>query len=200
MRASMIAATFAAMCALSCTTVLKTAYGIKKPKLETETSAQRYLSRRHIDTTDMLTFKDFEAFASAQQRGMLSIPDAMFFNAHGNLVRYKKEGEGCNAKVDDFLTDLKQFSSLPDDTTITLNDLSSLVNRDLASQRPEVTVVVTWTIYAGRLNKTKAFEWVKLVDKAKANGIDVRAYLLNCDFQKAWNLPPIALEKLGIKN
>lgn len=184
--------------ATSCRSVLTTAYGIKKPKLETLASVEKYLKEKNIDSQNNVVFKSFNAFAMAQQRNILSIPDAMFFNGEGRLVRYKKETEDCNAKVDSFVSDLSAFSTLPEDASFTLEDLSAMTNRPVLNREAGIVVVITWTVYAGRLNKTKAFEWIKLVNKAKAKGIAVEVYLLNCDFQQSWSLPPSALEKLGI--
>lgn len=184
----------------SCRSVLTTAYGIKKPKLETLASVEKYLKEKKIDSQNNVVFKSFNAFAMAQQRNILSIPDAMFFNAKGRLVRYKKETEDCNAKVDSFVSDLSAFSELPEDASFTLENLSAMTNRPVLNRDAGIIVVITWTVYAGRLNKTKAFEWIKLVNQAKAKGIAVDVYLLNCDFQQSWGLPPSALEKLGITN
>lgn len=184
----------------SCRSVLTTAYGIKKPKLETLASVEKYLKEKKIDSQNNVVFKSFNAFAMAQQRNILSIPDAMFFNAKGRLVRYKKETEDCNAKVDSFVSDLSAFSELPEDASFTLENLSAMTNRPVLNRDAGIIVVITWTVYAGRLNKTKAFEWIKLVNQAKAKGIAVDVYLLNCDFQQSWDLPPSALEKLGITN
>jgi hypothetical protein len=183
-----------------CKPALKTAYGIKKPRLENEVSIKKYLAKKHVDTTNVYTFKDIQAFLVTSQKGMLSFPEAIFFNKQGNLVRYKKEAETCNAAVDDFLLDLGSFSDLPEDKSITMDEFQGLLKGAGELEKADVNVFITWTIYSGRLNKTKAFEWVNLINKAKANGINDKVYLLNCDYQKSWNLPPQVIEKLGIKD
>jgi hypothetical protein len=183
-----------------CQTALKTAYGIKKPKLETTQSIKKYLVKQDIDTSNVYVLKDIKAFLSASQKKMLSIPDAIFFNKQGNLVRYKKETEDCNAKVDDFIAELENFSALPEDPNITMTEFLGMLEGGPINQKADINVFITWTVYAGRLNKTKAFEWIHLIEKAKAKGINANWYLLNCDYQKSWNLPPQALEKLGIKH
>jgi hypothetical protein len=60
-------------------------------------------------------------------------------------------------------------------------------------------VFITWAVFAGKLNDEKAFEWVKLLNDAKKKGINVNYYLLNCDFQKSWNLSKEEKEGIGIK-
>jgi len=185
---------------LGCQTTVKTAYGIKKPRLETQASIKKYLVKNKVDTSHVYVLKDLSAFVTASSKNLLSIPDAVFFNKNGNLVRYKKETEDCNAKVDDFIAEIGNFSALPEDPNIKMDELLGMLYGKPISAKADVNVFITWTVYAGRLNKTKAFEWIKLMEKAKANGIKANWYLLNCDYQKSWNLPPQAIEKLGIKD
>jgi len=185
---------------VGCKPVLKTAYGIKKPKLETTQSVKRYLVKNKVDTTHVYAFKDLNAFAAANAKNLINVPDVIFFNKSGNLVRYKKETEDCNAKVDDFIGELENFSTLDEDPRVTMDELAQMLAGKPINERADVNVFITWTVYAGRLNKTKAFEWIHLIEKAKAKGISANWYLLNCDFQKSWNMPPQVLDKLGIKN
>jgi len=185
---------------LSCQPVLKTAYGIKKPKLETDNSIKKYLVKNKVDTSKVYVFKDYFAFAKASGKNLMEVPDAVFFNATGNLVRYKKETETCNARVDDFISEMENFSNQPDDPNIKLDEFLEMLSGKPIDEAADVKVFITWTVYAGRLNKTKAFEWIRLIEKAKARGVNANWYLVNCDFQKSWNLPPPVLAKLGIKD
>jgi hypothetical protein len=191
---------FALIINSGCQSAMKTAYGIKKPRLETEKSIKKYLIKHKIDTTNVYVFKNIQSFGKAAQKDLLSFPEAIFFNDKGNLVRYKKEAVDCNAKVGDFLSDLGDFSKMPQDSTTTMNELFELLAGKPIEEKVDVNVVITWTKYVGRLNKIKAFEWIGLIESAKAKGINVKYYLLNCDYQKSWNLSPEAIDKLGIKD
>lgn len=185
----------------NCKTALKTAYGIKKPKLETEESVKQYLAKNEIDTSKVFVYKDILSFAKASEMNMMSFPEALFFNKDGYLVRYKKETEECNARVDEFLSDLKQFSKMPEDRSITTDKFFAMLAGDKPPKTDaDITVVITWAVYVGRLNKEKAFEWVRLLEVAKTKGIKVNYILLNCDYQKSWNMPQQLIEKLGIKD
>jgi hypothetical protein len=183
-----------------CQSALKTAYGIKKPRLENKVSIKKYLTKYKVNATDVYTFKDIQSFLKAGQEDLLSFPEAIFFNKDGNRVRYKKEAEACNAKVGDFLSDLENFSKMPQDSSMTMKQFFELLSDKPTVENADVNVVITWTKYVGRLNKTKAFKWIELIESAKAKGINVNYYLLNCDYQKSWNLPPQVIEKLGIKD
>ena len=88
---------------------------------------------------------------------------------------------------------------MPEDTNVKMNDVFKLFkNADVPQQNADITVLITWTVYAGKLNKSKAFEWTHLLKTAQTKGINVQYYLLNCDMQKDWNLPKEALARLGI--
>jgi hypothetical protein len=50
------------------------------------------------------------------------------------------------------------------------------------------------------LAQKKAFLWIDLLEKAKSEGVKVNYYLLNCDYQKSWDIPEESKEKLGIKS
>lgn len=197
MRAAVL---FLSFLCLSCQTVLKTAYGIKQPKVETGRSIRKYLVKKKIDTSDVYVFKNYFAFAKASGKNILNVPDALFFNAAGNLVRYKKETVQCNAKVGDFIADLENFSSLPEDTNMNMDEFLGMLEGQPIDKKADVNVFITWAVPAGRLNKTKAFEWIQLIEKARAKGINAKWHLVNCDFQKNWNMPPQLLEQLGIED
>ena len=73
-------------------------------------------------------------------------------------------------------------------------------NEYLLTEKPtDITVFITWAKYVGSLNKEKAFDWVKLVNQANQKGLNVKYYLLNCDFQKNWNLNEKQKSDLGLK-
>jgi len=186
----------------SCTTILKTAYGFKKPRLETLASIHSFEHKNGLDSTKTSVFKDFRSFVLASQQGFITIPDAIFFNREGEFVSYNKTAKDCNADIDSFITDLETFHTYPVDPNIKLSDFTQLVSipdhveLDIA----DINVFITWTIYVGKLNEDKAFEWIKLLENARANGANINYFLLNCDYQKSWNLPIEVQKKLGIKS
>lgn len=193
-----------AVCCLlfSCKTVLLKVKGVKDPKIETYSSAKKYLHKNDMDTTRVVYFKDFYSFAQASKKEYLQIPDTYFFDRNGNFVDYRKSATDCNAKVSGFIEDLVAFNEAKKDTTKTITVLKNFLkssNPNLLSEKPaEITVFITWTKWAGALNKEKAFDWVKLLEQAKQKGISVNYYLLNCDFQESWNLTKEQKEALGV--
>ncbi len=182
-----------------CKPALKTVYGIKEPQLENDQSINQYLSEHKLDKIGTLKFPTVFSFAMASQMDYLVVPDAIFYNREGFLVPYKKEAVTCNANVPEFIAELKNFGSKPADQARTLKQFQNLLGLNPEEHVADVTVFITWTKYSGRLNKTKAFEWIKLLDKAKDEGISVSYHLLNCDFQQSWNLSEEQLKQFGLK-
>ncbi|RZJ68118.1 MAG: hypothetical protein EOO50_03260 [Flavobacterium sp.] len=182
-----------------CTAALKTSYGIKKPELETRQSISLYLQQHDVDTSKTYVFKDLMSFGKASQRKFLSFPNAYFFNEKGFAVSYPKTTENCNAKVGDFISDMTSLATLPADSTRKLSDFKELLQPKIDDSIASVNVFLTFTTYSGKLNDEKAFEWIKLLEKLKREGISVNYYLVSGDYLKSWNIPPSLQEKWGIK-
>lgn len=181
-----------------CKPIIKTVYGIKKPRLESDVSIRKYLAKKEMDTSRVVTFPTVLNFAVASEKKILSFPEAMFFNKEGFLVPYKPTAQSCNADVDKFIADLRNFSTHPADQKTNLRSVSQLLDKDLSAAPADITVLITWATYVGRLNKTKAFEWVQALEKAKKDGLNVSYYLLNCDFNEKWNLTAEQKQRFGL--
>ncbi len=181
---------FTVLLIVSCKPLAKMVFHVKNPDFETLETQRRFLQNNDVPVSEFFYLKDFNSFASASKNKYLSIPDAFFFNKEGNLVRYKKSSSDCNAKVDDFITDLKEFSNAPSDSLINVNKLLPLFESEakIDLKKTDVTVFLTWAVFAGDVNKDKTFEWIKLLKKAQEQGISVSYYLVNCDFQDSWGL------------
>lgn len=175
---------------MSCKPLAKMVFHVKDPAFETLETQKHFLQKNDVSVSDFFYLKDFNSYAAASKNKYLSIPDAFFFNNEGNLVRYKKSSSDCNAKVDSFITDLREFSNAPSDSLINVNKLLPLFKSEskIDIKKTDITVFLTWAVFAGDVNKDKTFEWIKLLEKAKEQGISVSFYLVNCDLQDSWNL------------
>jgi len=146
-------------------------------------------------------FKDFNAYAITAKNG-LKIPEAMFFNTKGNFVNYQKTPQDCNAKVWDFIADIKNIGNLPEDKEVNIFEKSGLFTTPdgiaiKVEQGYDAYVLINWAVYAGKLNDEKVFEWIGLINEANKE-FKVKYYLLNCDFQESWNLTEKQKKDLGI--
>jgi len=183
----------------SCGLVAKKIYGIKKPKSEDAKTVKLFLLNNKIDTTNVYVFRSAESFVKYTKLKSLTIPGAIFFNKEGNNIEYNKTASNCTKNVTSFLDDLKSFSTKVttdnlkfDDVLLLLKPISGIKRNDNA----DINVFILWTVYIGKLNDENTYEWIKLLEKAKSEGLKINYYLLNCDTQKDWD---IEVSKIKVK-
>lgn len=183
----------------SCGLVAKKIYNIKKPKSEDATSVKSFLLKNKIDTTNVYIFRSAESFVKYSKLKTLTIPGAIFFNKAGNNIEYNKTASTCNKNITSFLDDLNSFSSKQTTDNFKIDDVLNLLNPISKGDKindADINVFILWTVYIGKLNDENTYEWIKLLNKAKAEGLKINFYLLNCDTQKKWDLE---ISKVEIK-
>ncbi len=183
----------------SCQAVLKTAYGVRRPTLKQKSDIRAFVHDNGCDSSKLVYFKSFESFTLASKKNLLKFPEAYFFDPEGNFVSYNKTAKECNAGVDLFLHDLRSFDQYAVDTTRTEAEFRDLLRVEMNDSRG-ITVYITFATYIGKLNDDRTFEWVRLMEKARRDGVDINYYLVNCDFLKEWNIPEKMQRDLGIKS
>lgn len=167
-----------------CESTMKFFYGIKSPSFTSQENVRNYLVKHQIDTAHLVYFNSFSSMIKASRSGFMSFPNAIFYNKAGKRVLYDKSANDCNAKVDVFLSDLRNIES----ATITDDDLTELTSllTPCTQEMADINVFITWSTYSGRLNKTKAFDWVRLIEQAKRENISINYYLLSGDYMLSW--------------
>ncbi|MFC4739391.1 hypothetical protein ACFO3U_05240 [Flavobacterium ponti] len=174
---------------INCQSLAKLKYGIKNPYFATESDLNSFLLKYKIQQNSFF-FKDWESYKQAITSKYSSIPDAYFFNKNGEFVTYKKTASDCNAKVDEFIAELNNFSSIEGDKTKNISEIIPLLTntKNEKIDLNEVTVLISWASFIGKVNEDKAFEWIRILDEAKNNNVKVNYYLINYDLQKSWDL------------
>jgi hypothetical protein len=174
---------------VNCKTLTKISYGVKNPNFKKNVELYNFLKKNNINLKSIYFFKDFDNMIKGYELKYSTIPDAYFFNQNGNFIPYKSNTEQCNAKVDDFITDLKNINNNKSENK-NINDFIPLLSNDKNEVivLNEITVIITWATYLGKMNKQKAFEWIKLLEQAKDKGIKVNYYLVNYDLQECWEM------------
>ena len=168
----------------SCTFLIKKMYRVKKPKLENVESLSKYLNKNKFDTTKLILLKDIVAFKQYLKINS-DVPNAMFFNNMGEFVDYRKSPEDCNGKVSEFISSIEEINKVRNEKSLKLNEINQLLSKSIAEQG-EITIIITWVVYIGKLNKKKSFEWIKLIKEAQQKGVKINYYLLNCDILESW--------------
>ncbi len=172
-----------------CSTMAKKMYSVKSPNFESYESQKTFLKDRDVDVQSYY-YKDVSAYAQASKNKRIDIPNAYFFNKDGNFVSYKKSSTDCNANVGGFIADIKNFKNLEETDSFNIREVFSLTNIDSSeiATLSEINVVLTWAVFAGKVNDEKTFKWIQLLKQAQNEVVDVKYYLLNCDLQHNWNL------------
>lgn len=165
----------------ACAPVIKTVYGIKKPKYKSDAQVMKYANKIDLDG-DIYRIRDFDG-AHAGAFKLESIPTLYAFNHR-------------NEQIDQTISCSSDYMDLVDLSVDSLNALSSKEGRfhDLMSRLYNVqsgyglvhtgnqkpTFVILWASYIGRLNRDNALPWW---EKLK-NRDDVNVYLVNADINR----------------
>ncbi len=172
----------------SCKSVLKTFYGIKKPKIETENTLRKYLKKKDINDDNIYTvnYSDFKKI----NKQIDGIPEILIFENNGKLIKYKNDNE-CNAKAFDFIENLSKTDSLRYDKKTTLNnylnklrDFNGKAIKMEKDNNIDFYLFVFWAKYVGRLNKDHVKIWEEQANNNKRSKIKV--VKVNLDIQKWW--------------
>lgn len=182
----------------SCKTVMMKYYGASDPKLETNTTIEKYLHKKKIDESDLFKVKSFKSFLAFSTNVMT--PNGFFYNKNGYFIDYNQTPKMCNADVGKFILDLKNINQEESKTKNLKEVIQYLCDKngnDLKFEEGyDVYVLITWAKFVGKLNKEKSFEWLDIIKKTDFDGLKVKYYLVNVDIQENWTDLP---EDHGLK-
>jgi len=177
----------------SCKTfILKSLYGIKKPKVESERSILKYASKKGLLQDNIFTLtQDDWTWAVQNISFAKSIPDIMVFDKNGNLLKYREESQ-CNAKAFSFLSSLTKENKFEYDSLLTMKDLTTKL-KDLKGNNTSFTindstdyyVFIFWAVWIGRLNKDNVKEWE--TDALNNKNCSIKVIKVNMDKQEWWD-------------
>ena len=177
----------------SCKTfILKSLYGIKKPKVESERSILKYAFKKGLLQDNIFTLSQDDWTWAVQNISFAkSIPDIMVFDKNGNLLKYREESQ-CNAKAFSFLSSLTKESKFEYDSLLTMKDLTTKL-KDLKGNNTSFTindstdyyVFIFWAVWIGRLNKDHVKEWE--TDALNNKNCSIKVIKVNMDKQEWWD-------------
>jgi len=171
----------------SCRPVMMKYYGIKKPRIENEQSLIRKDKRFGFGTNNIVSSNSDNFLHILNGQG---IPDAKIYAKFGNYIEFKSNDSACNAELSEFIQNLHK------DTIYKTSEYPNFFEeyskyRDLKGNdlpKPnsaDFYIVIFWTAWTGRLNKTH----VKIGEElAKENkNCEIEVLKLNLDIQNHWN-------------
>lgn len=185
---------------IGCKPLSRTSLGVKNPKFKNQIEVYNFAKKHDVKLASIYYFANWESMKRAFELKYSKIPNAYFFNKNGDFVDYKKKSSDCNAKVDEFIENLENFSCYNSDSSKNINQILPLIKNDKSDSiiQNDITVIISWASFMGDVNKEKAFEWIKLLEKIKQKDINLEYYLINYDLQKSWNLT--IMEEKEIEN
>jgi hypothetical protein len=174
----------------SCKTVTKIYLGVKNPSFKTHNQLNDFLIKKDLKQSSIYYIKSWKNYENLLKTKFSSFPEAYFFNKEGDFVNYKKDSKECNAKVGEFIKSLANFSNFKIDKSKNLKKFEENISnsKNEKFKNSDINVIITWATFVGKVNKNKAFEWIKLLEQAKDKGIKVNYYLVNYDLQDSWEL------------
>lgn len=175
---------------VSCKSITKIYLGVKNPTFKTHEQINDFLIKKDLSQSSIYYVKSWVNYENLLKSKYSSFPEAFFFNNEGEFVNYKKDSKECNANVGEFIKNLNNFSNFKIDKTKNIKTIEENISNNKGEKfdHAEINVVITWATFLGKVNKNKAFEWIKLLEEAKKEGINVNYYLVNYDLQESWNL------------
>lgn len=176
---------------IHCTPILKIAYGIKDPKVESPETVQRQLRQWGLDTA--IPNYHVMSLGHWKQLGKTfgtDMPEALFFDKNGRYVDYHLKAD-CNANVERFIDQLNPDTTLlPDpDTTRNLRQLLSHLQPPLPAlnNNADYTAVFVWGRFGGKVMKDHLRPWITHAQNQQK--VKLQFFLLNMDFQDYWGYP-----------
>ncbi|WP_100075590.1 hypothetical protein [Chryseobacterium camelliae] len=156
--------------------------------LQDEASLKTYLSSKKTDFSDadLYILKDFKSFAYFNNNDKLQVPEILFFNNQGYLVKNRFNNNECT----EVISDIEKVNRYKSDKKVTLQDwlqfISPLKNPQPGIDHNKITVVINWAIFTDQYNE-QSFEWYKKI-RALSLSTKINCILLNLDVQQKWNL------------
>ncbi len=186
-----VTALLAIVVSLSCKSILLKFAGVGKPRLETISSIEEFVSQYQVEVDQVLYCKDSLAFAR-----MLKIfptfPGVYVFNSDGLLVKHLDDEECVNTNEILLANDLSWVNTLsPIEPHVSLEQVNSDLIDNKFREHPipadpgKVTVIITFAKWLGKKFNGRTFHFYEESDKTKND-----VFLLNLDFMDFYGLNP----------
>ena len=164
--------------------------------VENKDSLNTYLIENKVEfeKNDLYTIKDFTSFAHFNNDGKLQVPEILFFNSNGYLVKNRFNNNECSQVINE----IEKINSLKFNKKITINDWLehiSPLNQD-STVKDNIYIIINWAKFVDKFNG-QSFEWYNQLRNKNSN-LKVNCILLNLDIQEKWNLTEPQKKALNI--
>lgn len=149
----------------------------------------------NFEENDLYTIKSFNSFAQLNNDDKLQVPEILFFNSDGNLVKNRFNNNECSQVIND----IEKIDKLKFDKNLTINDwLKHIlpINQDTTTTG-NIYIIINWAKFVDKFNE-QSFEWYNELKNQNSN-LKVNCILLNLDIQEKWNLTELQKKALNIE-
>lgn len=171
----------------SCQIIVKTIYGIKKPRIETKASIQRKAHHFGLDTSNLVSVIADKYLSVIAGKG---IPDAAIYDAQGKYIEYRQTDTSCNAGLFDFIPNLRKEVNYVQPDSLSLPEMLTRF-RDLDGNQlkpletADFYILIYWNVWTGKLNKNHVKVWEQLA--RKNSNCHIHVLKVNVDVQSYWD-------------
>lgn len=137
-----------------------------------------------LEENDLYTIKDFNSFVYLNNNDKLQVPEILFFNSNGYLVKNRFNDNECSQVINE----IEKINSLKFNKNETINEwlkYISPLHQDL-TEKNNIYIIINWAKFVDKFNE-QSFEWYKQLKKSNSN-LKINCILLNLDIQEKWNL------------
>ncbi|UOX32960.1 hypothetical protein LXD69_13040 [Flavobacterium sediminilitoris] len=166
--------------------------------IENKETLNNYLIDNEVklEENDLYTIKDFNSFVYLNNNDKLQVPEILFFNSNGYLVKNRFNDNECSQVINE----IEKINSLKFNKNVTINDwlkYISPLHQDL-TEKNNIYVIINWAKFVDKFNE-QSFEWYNQLKKSNSNSnLKINCILLNLDIQEKWNLTEQQKKALNI--
>lgn len=166
-------------------------------KIENKETLKEYLleNKIEVDNNDLYSIKDYTSFLYFNNNDKLQVPEILFFNSNGYLVKNRFNNNECSLVIND----IQKINSLEFDKNISIDELLKNISPlyKNSNETEKYYVVINWAKFVGKIN-TQSFDWYKELKKSSTKS-SVNCIMLNLDIQESWNLNEQQKKSLNIE-
>ena len=165
--------------------------------IENKESLNTYLTEKEVnfEKDDLYSIKDFNSFAYLNNNDKLQVPEILFFNSNGYLVKNRFNDNECSQVINE----IEKIDLLKFNKKITIKDwlkYISPLNQDI-TENGSIFIIINWAKFVDKFNE-QSFEWYKELKNQNSN-LKVNCIFLNLDIQENWNLTEQQKKALNIE-
>ncbi len=172
----------------SCQTVLRSVWGVKKPKYETETSLKNYLTEADLSFMYSYTLDSLD-WSKVFYNKERTFPDLLLFDSLGNQIPQKGMCIPYSQNFVDTLIAIHQRNFVKTNELRKFQDFKkmfrdSLGNKVMVKNSGGYKAIIIWAVFIGKRKGLRQLK--KIIFYVNHSQYHIVPYFLNVDLQSYW--------------